>query len=176
MSLSRLIARPMLSSIFLVGGVHALRNAPALAAKAGPVIDRLVPLLQRAAPQLPIPTDPALLIRVNAATQIAAGLTLATGRAPRLSAAVLGATTVPTTFGGHRFWELDDPTTKTQQRLHFFKNVSLLGGLIIAAGDTEGKPGVAWRARRVAKDARREARHFAATARREAKLARAQLT
>lgn len=166
----------MLSSIFLVGGVHALRNAPTLTAKAAPVLDTLVPLLQRAAPQLPIPTDPTLLIRANAAVQVASGLTLATGRAPRLSAAVLGATIVPTTFGGHRFWELDDPTTRNQQRLHFFKNLSLLGGLVIAAGDTDGKPGVAWRARRVAKDAHREARHFGRAARRETKLAKAQLT
>ena len=52
----------------------------------------------------------------------------------------------------------------------------MLGGLIIAAGDTEGQPGVAWRTRRAAKDARREARHFAARARREAKLARAQVS
>ncbi len=176
MSLSRLVARPMLSSIFLVAGVNALRNAPALAARAAPVADKLIPLLQKVAPQAPIPADPALLVRINAATQITAGLTLATGRAPRLSAAVLGASLVPTTFGGHRFWELDDPDKRMQQRLHFFKNVSLLGGLIIAAGDTDGKPGVAWRARRVAKDARREARHFAAAARREAKLAKAQLT
>jgi hypothetical protein len=51
----------------------------------------------------------------------------------------------------------------------------MLGGLIIAAGDTEGKPGVAWRARRAARDARREAGHLAGTARREAKLAAAQL-
>jgi uncharacterized membrane protein YphA (DoxX/SURF4 family) len=147
-----------------------------MAAKAAPVTDKLIPLVQKVAPQAPIPSDPALLVRINAATQIAAGLALATGRAPRLSAAVLGATLVPTTFGGHRFWELDDPAKRTQQRLHFFKNVSLVGGLIITAGDTDGKPGVAWRARRVAKDARREARHFAAAARREAKLAKAQLT
>ncbi len=176
MSLSRLVARPMLSSIFLVAGVNALRNAPALAARAAPVIDKLIPLAQRAVPQVPIPSDPALLVRVNAATQLAAGLSLATGRAPRISAAVLGASLVPTTLAGHRFWELDDPATRMQQRLHFFKNVSLLGGLIITAGDTDGKPGVAWRARRVAKDARRETRHFAAAARREAKLAKAQLT
>jgi putative oxidoreductase len=51
----------------------------------------------------------------------------------------------------------------------------MLGGLIIAAVDTEGRPGVAWRARRAAKDARREASHLAATARREAKLAAAQI-
>jgi putative oxidoreductase len=176
MAPTRLIARPMLASIFLVGGVNALRNAPALASKAAPVADKLVPLARKAAPQVPIPSDPATLIRINGAAQVAAGLALATGRAPRLSAAVLGATLVPTTLGGHRFWEADDPTQRKEQRLHFFKNVSLLGGLIIAAGDTSGKPGVAWRARRAARDASREAHHFAATARREAKLAKAQLT
>jgi putative oxidoreductase len=176
MSLSRLIARPMLSSIFLVGGINALRNAPAHAAKAAPVADKLVRFAHKVAPQAPVPSDPVQLVRINAATQIAAGLTLATGRAPRLSAAVLAASLVPTTLGGHRFWELDDPAQRTAQRLHFAKNVSLLGGLVIAAGDTDGKPGVAWRARRVAKDARREARHLTRAARREAKLAKAQLT
>lgn len=175
MSLSRLVARPMLASIFVVGGVNALRNAPALAAKARPVTDRLLPLAQKAAPQAPIPDDPTVLVRVNAATQVAAGLTLATGRAPRLSAAVLAATLLPTTAAGHRFWELDDAAARGQQRLHFFKNVSLLGGLVIAAGDTDGRPGVAWRARHVAKDARREAKHLRSAAGREARLAKAQL-
>ena len=40
----------------------------------------------------------------------------------------------------------------------------------------ETPTGVAWRTRRVAKDARREAKHFAATARREAALAKAKVT
>lgn len=176
MTVSRLIARPMLASIFVVGSVNALRNAPALAAKAQPVTDKLVPQLKKAMPGLPIPEDPTTLVRLNAAAQLAAGAALATGRAPRLSAAVLAASMVPTTVAGHRFWEADDAQTKTQQQLHFFKNVSVLGGLVIAAGDTDGKPGVAWRARRVAKDARREAKHLGRAARREAKLAKAQLT
>jgi putative oxidoreductase len=176
MSLSRLIARPMLASIFVVGGVNALRNAPTLGAKAAPVTDKLMPLAHKAAPQAPLPDDPATMVRINAGVQIAAALTLATGRAPRLSAAVLAATLVPTTAAAHRFWEIDDKAQRTQQQLHFFKNVSLFGGLVIAAGDTDGRPGMAWRARRAAKDARREARHLTAAARREAKLARAQLT
>ena len=173
MSLSRLVARPMLASVFVVGGVNALRNAPKMAARAKPVTDKIVPLAQKA---VPLPTDPATLVRINSGVQIAGALTLATGRAPRLSAAVLAATLLPTTAAGHRFWEVDDPEQRTSQRLHFFKNVSVIGGLIIAAGDTEGRPGVAWRARRAAKDARREAHHLAKAARREAKLAKAQLT
>jgi putative oxidoreductase len=176
MSLSRLIARPLLAATFVVGGVNALRNAPSLAAKSAPVTDRLVPLAHKAAPMVPLPEDPATMVRINAGVQIAGALTLATGRAPRLSAAVLAATLVPTTVAGHRFWEIDDQAQRNQQKLHFFKNVSLFGGLVIAAGDTDGRPGVAWRARRAARDARREARHLAAAARREAKLAKAQLT
>ena len=174
MTVSRTIARPLLASMFLVGGVNALRNPDMLAKRAKPVLDRVAPLLKQS--PLPIPDDPATIVRLNGAVHVGAGLALATGRAPRISAAVLALSLVPTTLGGHRFWEEQDPAVKTQQRLNFFKNLSMLGGLIIAAGDTDGKPGVAWRTRRVAKDARREAKHLAAAARREAKLAKAQLT
>ena len=59
-------------------------------------------------------------------------------------------------------WTVDDPATAQQHRLHFFKNLSMIGGLVIAAGDTDGKPGVAWRTRHLAKDARREAKLVAA--------------
>ncbi|WP_372735818.1 DoxX family protein [Nocardioides sp.] len=176
MTLSRVIARPMLASMFLLGGVNALRNAQQQAERAKPVTDRLVPLAQKAAPAVPVPSDPVTLVRINAVAQVGAGLALATGRAPRLSAAVLAASLVPTTAAGHRFWEEQDPTKRAQQRVHFFKNLSIFGGLLIASGDTDGKPGVAWRARRAATDARKEARHLAASARREAKLAKAQLT
>ncbi len=58
------------------------------------------------------------------------------------------------------------------QRIHFFKNASMLGGLLLAAVDTEGKPGVAWRARRAASDVRREARQLAKDARHQTAKAR----
>ncbi|HEX5089064.1 MAG TPA: DoxX family protein [Nocardioides sp.] len=174
MAISRLFARPMLASMFIQGGIDSVRNAQQKAAAAQPVTERLVPMLQRVVPQLP--SDPATLVRLNGAVQVAAGLALATGKAPRTSAVVLAASLVPTTAAGHRFWEKQDPAERAQQRVHFFKNVSMLGGLLIAAGDTEGRPGVAWRARRAARDARREARQLARGGRREMKLARARLT
>ena len=71
--------------------------------------EKLAPLAERAVPNAPIPTEPVTLVRINAVAQIAAGLALATGRAPRLSAAVLAASLVPTTAAGHRFWEESDP-------------------------------------------------------------------
>jgi uncharacterized membrane protein YphA (DoxX/SURF4 family) len=175
MTVSRLIARPMLASIFVVGGVNALRNAPALGAKASPVTEKLVPLAHKAVPQVPIPEDPVTLVRLNAVVQLGAAAALATGRMPRTAATVLAASMLPTTVAGHRFWEEKDKERRNQQQLHFFKNLATLGGLILAGVDTEGKPGVAWRARRAARDARREAKHLAGTARREAKLAASQL-
>jgi putative oxidoreductase len=171
MTLVRLLARPMLASMFVVGGVNAFRNADKMAAKAEPVTEKIVPKAKRAVPQAPIPTDTETLVKANAAAQVAGGVLLATGKAPRVSANVLAATLVPTTLAGHRFWEEADPTVKANQKVHFFKNVSMLGGLLLAGVDTEGKPGVAWRVRHGARAARREAKHARKAAKREGKRA-----
>lgn len=171
MTLTRFIARPMLASMFVVGSVNALKNSDALAAKAKPVLDKIMPTVHRTVPSLPIPSDPTTLVRLNAVAQLLAAAGLATGRAPRLSSAVLAASLLPTTVAGHRFWEETDPAMKANQKVHFFKNVSMLGGVLLASVDTEGKPGVAWRTRHAATDVRRQARHLGKTARLEAKLA-----
>lgn len=166
----------MMASMFVVGGVNALKDTDAMAMKAKKVTDRVVPLVQRALPSVRVPADPATLVRINAAVQIGAAAALATGRSPRLASAVLAASLVPTTAAGHPFWEIGDPEIRKAQKVQFFKNVSMFGGLLIAAVDTEGKPGLAWRTRHAVKTARKESRRLARTARREAKLARAQLT
>lgn len=175
MTVIRLVARPLLASTFVVGGVNALKNAPQLATKASTVADRVVPFLKRTAPGLPLPEDPVTQVRLNAAIQLAAAGALATGRVPRLSGLVLAVSLVPTTVAGHAFWSEQDPDRKKTQKLQFFKNASVLGGLLLASVDTEGRPGMAWRARHAARTARREARHLGHTARREAKLAAAQV-
>ena len=151
MTLVRLVARPMLASMFFVGGLDAVRNAGKRADFAEPVTDKIAPLLRRYVPQLP--EDPTSLVRINGAAQMGAAFMLATGRLPRISSAVLAATLVPTTAAGHRFWEEQDPQAKARQRTNFFKNASMLGGLLLAAVDTEGKPSVGYRARRAAKKA-----------------------
>ena len=56
-----------------------------------------------------------------------------------------------TTAAGHRFWEETDDTTRAQQQIHFLKNLGLVGGLILAAVDTEGRPSLTWRAKRTAR-------------------------
>jgi putative oxidoreductase len=78
---------------------------------------------------------------------MAAGGLLALGRLPRLSALALAGSLVPTTLAGHRFWSETDPAKRSMQQIQFFKNVSMLGGLLLAAVDTSGKPSIGWRAR-----------------------------
>ena len=174
MTLVRLAARPLLASMFVVGGIDSLRTAGAKAGAAEPVTDRLVPLLQKLVPQLS--DDPTTLVRINGAVQVAAGLALATGRVPRLSSAVLAATLVPTTAAGHRFWEETEPGQKKAQRVQFFKNASMMGGLMLAAVDTEGKPGIAWRAQHAVGSAKREAKHLRREAKAQARLAAKSVT
>jgi len=161
----------MLASTFVYGGVQALRNAPALAEAAKPVNDEIRGFADKVAPSVPVPQNDTTMVRINAAVHVLAGLGLATGRAPRLSALALAATVVPTTVAGHPFWEEKDKGARAQQMTHFFKNVSMLGGLVIAAIDTEGKPGVAWRTTHAVGSARREARHLRKEAKAQTKLA-----
>ncbi len=79
-------------------------------------------------------------MRLNGAVQLVAGLLLATGRMSRPAALAIAATLVPTTLAAHRFWEEEDDGDKAQHRIHFLKNLGLLGGLLIAADDTGAGP------------------------------------
>jgi uncharacterized membrane protein YphA (DoxX/SURF4 family) len=142
MSISRRIARPLLASMFIAGGVDAFQSPEGKVKAAAAVTD---PLKARF-PMLP--EDTATLVRINGIVQVGAGSLLAIGKFRRLASWVLVASVIPTTYAGHRFWEEVDEDTRAQQRIHFLKNLGLLGGLILAANDTEGAPSLGWKARR----------------------------
>ncbi|MCU1453651.1 MAG: DoxX family protein [Acidimicrobiales bacterium] len=164
----RRLARTMLASPFIGGGLDTLRNPSARAAVAAPIVDRLVEAATPAARKLatkiegvtedlgsvpvevptavhdvaaghPLPFETEAYVKANAAVQLGAGLLLAAGKAPRLASVALAATLVPTTIAGHRFWELEGEE-RTAQQIHFTKNLAMLGGLLLAALDTEGRP------------------------------------
>lgn len=147
--LLRRIARPLLAAIFISGGIDELLNP-------GPKAEAAGPLLDKGQQALPIESsaDAATLVQVDSAVKIGAGLLLALGKAPRLSAAALAASLIPTTVVGHAFWEAEGDQRSAEQT-QFLKNAGLLGGLMLAAADTHGKPSLAWRARRARKDAAR---------------------
>ena len=176
MTVIRLLARPMLASTFVFGGINSLRNAQSHAEAAKPVNDQIRETAAKVAPSVPVPDDDVTLVRINAVVHVAAGLALATGRMPRLAAWALAGTLLPTTVAGHPFWAENDDAEKREQMGHFFKNVSMLGGLVIAALDTEGRPGVAWRAKNTLGTARRETQHLRRHAGQQARLASKSVT
>jgi uncharacterized membrane protein YphA (DoxX/SURF4 family) len=147
----RRVARPLLGAIFVWGGINALRNLEHHARAAKPFLDKTV---GKAADKLPdqVPTEPEAVVRADALVKIGAGLALGFGFLPRLAALLLTGSLVPTTLAGHRFWELEDPQERSAQQIQFLKNLGLLGGLLLASADTEGKPSLSWRARHVAQD------------------------
>ena len=159
----RRIARPMLASVFIAAGIDALRHPAARTKRAAQLLDTV------SAPSA-VQQDPDLFVRVNGASLVGGGFLLATGRMSRLASTLLAASVVPTTAIEHAFWDETDPKKRAQSRSLFFKNVGLLGGLLLASVDTAGKPGLAWRAQHATKTTRREARHAKRAAAREARL------
>jgi putative oxidoreductase len=157
----------MLASIFIVQGLDSLMHPDTKA----PAAEKVVRPLAERVPVVPDNVEQA--VRLNGAVQLVAGSLLAIGKFPRLSAAALAASLIPTTAAGHRFWESSDKQERGQQKVHFLKNVTMLGGLLIAASDTAGNPSIAWRGRHAATTAKREAALTAKTLQAEAKTASA---
>lgn len=159
----RRLARPLFASLFVVQGIDAARNPKSKVAAASPLLDRIGPMLG-------LPDDKEVLIQVNGVTQAIGGLMIATGRLPRVGGLLIAGSLVPTTLAGHAFWEKTDPGERTMHRIQFLKNLSLFGGALLAAVDTEAKPGLVWRAQHLTRTTRREARHATRAAGREARL------
>jgi uncharacterized membrane protein YphA (DoxX/SURF4 family) len=147
--LVRRIARPLLSAVFIGQGIEALRRPEQAAETARPTVEGLQKLPEPVATK--VPQDPETLARVTAAVQIGGGLLLASGKLPRLASAALACSVVPGSLGGHLFWTETNPERKVEQRREFLTDLSLIGGLMIASVDTEGKPSLGWRGRRAAR-------------------------
>lgn len=138
--MTRRVARPLLSAIFITSGINALRNP-----------DYLVQATKAAGLK-----DAEKLVQVHGATNLAGGLALATGKAPRLAALGLAAGLVPTTYVGHPFWSAA-PEEKQMQQINFLKNLGLIGGLLIAAADTGGRESIPHALSRVSRKAAKDA-------------------
>ncbi|WP_425005670.1 DoxX family membrane protein [Mycolicibacterium sp. S3B2] len=146
--LIRRVARPMLSAVFISRGVESLRSPKPAADATRQTLDGLSKLPDPVGTN--VPSDAETVAKVNAAVQIGGGLLLATGKFPRIASIALAASVVPGSLGGNAFWNQSDPQRKSEERKAFITDISLLGGLIIAAVDTEGKPSLGWRGRRAA--------------------------
>jgi uncharacterized membrane protein YphA (DoxX/SURF4 family) len=138
----RMVARTSLGAVFILGGIESFRSPAPRAEMAAPVTE-----LARDAIDA-LPDNDETLVKINAGVHVAAGSLLALGKLPRLSALALAGSLIPTTLGGHRFWEAESDDQKLQQQLHFTKNLAMFGGLLFAALDRHGEPSLIWRAKR----------------------------
>lgn len=110
----RFIRRALLSAIFLSASVNVIQNAEHMT---GP------------AEALGLP-EPENMVRLHGSVNLIGGLMLALGIKPKLAAWALVCNVIPTTLGGHQFWTEEDEGTKTNQMVHFLKNLAILGGLL----------------------------------------------
>lgn len=139
----------MLATTFITRGVDALRSPKPAADAARPTLEGLAKLPDPVGPN--VPTNAETVAKVTAGVQIGAGLLLAWGKLPRLSSAALAVSVVPGSLGAHAFWNETDPARKAAERRALLSDVGLIGGLIIASVDTEGRPSLGWRSRRAAR-------------------------
>jgi putative oxidoreductase len=126
-------ARVLTGSTYLLLGFDALREP-------GGRVDQAAGVLAAIRKWAPLPDDDELVVRGNAAVQVAAGALLAMGRFPRLSALALAGSLVPTTLAGHSYWKIEDPAVRKVQRIQFHKNMAMLGGLLLAVLDEPSRP------------------------------------
>jgi uncharacterized membrane protein YphA (DoxX/SURF4 family) len=124
MRISSLVARPLLAGMFVYGGLDAFRNPEGKVPRA----EKVTPGIADA---VGIDADTAQLVQFNGAVQVGAGITMALGVFPRVSALLLAGSLVPTTLAGHRFWEAEDDAARAQQTIQFLKNAAMFGGLLM---------------------------------------------
>ncbi|HEY2764761.1 MAG TPA: DoxX family membrane protein [Pseudonocardiaceae bacterium] len=177
----RRIARSLLAATFIANGVDTLLHPKSKVEAARPVLDKARTLVPAAAS-----VDPELFVKADGAVKVGAGLMMALGRAPRLSAALLAVDLIPSTATEHPFWSGDYADDRRTQQAQFLKNASLFGGLILAITAPSSKKSklsdkteqarkkgerVSRRARKAAENARKDARKAAKNTRKEVRKA-----
>ena len=154
MSIVRRLARPLLATGYVAGGVEAFRNSSPAAEKLDPVLKQVEQVL----PQVrPVTANRAQVAQGIAAAQVLAASALALSKLPRLSASVLLGTTAINTYVQYQSADASTKEAKSNRRNNVFKNLSLVGAVMIASVDTAGNPSLAWRASHLADDVRKNA-------------------
>ncbi|MCA0252220.1 MAG: DoxX family protein [Actinobacteria bacterium] len=148
MTILRAVARTMLASYFIVNGYKAMRHPEEFAEAAEPVAETLLPLANRTLPKqaaVYLPQDTTALVKATGIAQLIGGLSLATGIGRRVGAGVLAATMLPHVVASNPLAAKGGERESRYALLS--KNVAILGGVALAAMDTEGRPNLAWKAR-----------------------------
>ncbi|HEX7590182.1 MAG TPA: hypothetical protein VF362_04300 [Demequinaceae bacterium] len=122
----RTVARPLLASWFVYAAVDAILDPGRHAKKTAPLVE---PYLEEAGITLTVPQ----LARIHGALTLVAATALAFSRTPRTSGLALAGLATVTVATGEPFWRETNEAARSASRENFVKNISLLGGLLIAA-------------------------------------------
>ncbi|GAC1370557.1 MAG: hypothetical protein NVS2B12_05370 [Ktedonobacteraceae bacterium] len=109
------LGRLLLGSIFIFGGANTFANPGGRVTKVE-------------AAGIPQPRQATIL---NGAIMVIGGTALAAGLLPKVAAALLAGSLIPTTYVGHAFWQEEQPGNRANQQTQFLKNLSMLGGLLL---------------------------------------------
>ena len=157
MTLIRKVARPLLGASFIANGVERLRRPEEVGQELQPSLDEIASLVPQAES---VASNPKLAAQVLGGVQVGAGALLAIGKFPRLAALALGGVHKFNTYAEFRSASVNTAQEVADQRKTLLKNVSILGGLSLAAVDSAGKPSLAWRAEHLAKRAQKKGANF----------------
>ncbi|MGC5167807.1 DoxX family membrane protein [Luteimicrobium sp. DT211] len=153
--LLRHLARPLLAVPFVYDGVSAaLRPAPHVEVAEATLdqVGAFVPGVREATRG-----RVALVVRAHGALTAVAGLLLAVNKAPRTAALALAALTAPLAVAYQPVTR--EPGRRDERAGRFVKALGLTGAALLAAADTEGRPGVRWRVEHAREE--RHVRHAA---------------
>ncbi len=154
MSLLRFISRSLLASYFVVDGVKAVADPRRLAPQAEPLAEKLTGFADRLLPDTlaqRLPIKPETFVRVHGAAETLGALMMATGICRRPGAALLALAYLPRLV-------MARPADHAADRAPLLRELALLGGVLIEARDTQGRPGAAWLNEQRRWQARQEAR------------------
>lgn len=146
----RKLARPMLASVYVIDGVQTVLNPSAQRESAESVLKKVRSVLPAQYRSF-LPSSPETAAQISGGVKAGAGSLFALGKAPRTAATLLALTAIPSALGRHAFWEAKDEEEKNRRRNGAVTDAALLGGVLLATVDTEGNPGLQWRAKNAAR-------------------------
>lgn len=112
-----LLGRTLLSAIFLMSGFNKITGWSAAAGY----------MASKQMPAVPFFLAMAILF------ELAGGISVITGYKARFGALLLLVFLIPTTLIFHNFWAAE-AAQQQNQMIHFLKNVSIMGGLLVIIG------------------------------------------
>lgn len=153
MSPVRTIARPLLAAPFIIEGIDAAvrpaRHVETITEDRSGAISAARSVLQT----LGVPAsvidaalqDPTVLVRVSGGVTALAGIALARGKRARLAGVFLASLAVKTAVARYPVWAAEDAEERAEMISALLNRAAVVGGLLVAAADRDGKPSLGWR-------------------------------